>query len=450
MKYEKWSWAYELFRPYIVFAHWLIYRKVVVVGKNKLPKGKPLILAPNHQNALSDALAVLCNQPFQPVWLARADLFERKFTRPILRFMKIMPAYRIRDGKENLGNNTEIFEKSIKVLENNGVIALFPEGAYSWKRKMLPHKKAIARIVFPAEERNGFNLDIKIIPVGLTYSHYWHLGRKLLINIGDPINVLDYKKVYEENQHKATLTLRDDIFKAIAGLTLEINSETYYDEINLIRDLFGKTFLENSGQKNNILNRLRTEQQLAEKLQLLEQQSPDGMKSLTKKVLTFAEHLQKLKIRNWLLDKNQSGLMKFFLNLFTLVVTSPLFLYGFVLNFIPFTLLDRIIRKKVPNIVFWGTFFFAAGILLFPIVYLTEVYLLSPLLHGIWLKLAFLASLPLSGKAAYIWYIGLLKTLGRCRLIIFRSKNSSEFKYLNSLREEISENLKNAANPWPA
>ena len=91
MKYEKWSFGYYLLKKYVQFVDWLIYRKVIINGIDKIPKNKPIVFAPNHQNALSDPLAILLHTKFQPVWLARADIFKKKVVITILRFLKIMP-----------------------------------------------------------------------------------------------------------------------------------------------------------------------------------------------------------------------------------------------------------------------------------------------------------------------------------------------------------------------
>jgi 1-acyl-sn-glycerol-3-phosphate acyltransferase len=165
MKYEKWSLGYWFLKQYVHFADWLIHKKIIIAGKEKIPRNKPIVFAPNHQNALSDPLAVLLYTRFQPVWLARADIFGKsKVVDAILKFMKIMPVYRLRDGKENLEKNEQTFANSIKVLEHNFALALFPEAAHSAKRQMLLHKKAVPRIVFMAEEKTKINLTFKLFP----------------------------------------------------------------------------------------------------------------------------------------------------------------------------------------------------------------------------------------------------------------------------------------------
>ena len=135
MKLENWSFGYALTKPVVKMVHRFMYRKLVIVGKENIKSGKPLILAPNHQNALLDALIVLFSTPFQPVWLARADIFASKWASRMLHFVKMSPVYRIRDGKDSLGKNKAVFDQAVRVLEKNHQLALFPEATHTGKRQ---------------------------------------------------------------------------------------------------------------------------------------------------------------------------------------------------------------------------------------------------------------------------------------------------------------------------
>src|ERR1035437_1195995 len=154
---RNWSAGYEIIRSYVKFAFWLSHKKIIVTGRQHIPKGKPIIFAPNHQNALMDPLAIACTNTYQTIWLARADIFKSKTVRSILKYLKLLPIYCIRDGKENLSNNEHVFSEVSQILKNKQTIALFPEAAHSGKRQMLPHKKAIPRIALQAEDQNHFN-----------------------------------------------------------------------------------------------------------------------------------------------------------------------------------------------------------------------------------------------------------------------------------------------------
>lgn len=425
MKYEKWSLGYYLLKVYVQFVDWFIYKKIIVTGEENIPKNKPIVFAPNHQNALSDPMSILLNTKFQPVWLARADIFKNKTLAAILRFLKIMPVYRMRDGKENLAKNDSTFTNAIKVLENNSAIGLFPEAAHTGRRQMIPHKKAVPRIVFMAEENAKQKLDIQIIPTGIYYSSYWKFNRSLIVNFGKPIAVEDFMEEYKKNPNAATPLLRDNIYEALVPLVIEISSKNYYDDFETIRKIYGRHYLRRKNQKYSVLNLFKSDQVMMARLNKLETQRPEETENLVNMVKDYTGNLKKTKIRSWLIDKYYHNTIKVFVNLIILLVGLPFFIYGFIFNAIPFFTIDIVVRKKVKDMAFWSTFFQVLGLILFPIFYSIELIAMWSFIPGLWLKLSFFISLPLIGKVAFYWHILLLKTTGRIRLLalkIFKRK----------------------------
>ncbi len=430
MKYEKWSFGYWLLKKYVQFADWIIYNKVIISGLENIPKNKPIVFSPNHQNALSDPMAILLNTRFQPVWLARADIFKNKTAAAILKFLKIMPVYRLRDGKENLAKNDEIFMSSVKVLENNFALGLFPEAAHSGKRQMLVHKKAVPRIVFMAEEKANKNLDIQIIPTGIYYSSYWKFNRNLIVIFGKPIRVNDYLDEHRQNESAATLSLRQRITDEMQSLVLDIKSTRFYDDFETIREIYGKHFLKRQNKKFSVLNLFKSDQKLVEKLDKLEQEKPEETERLAQMVNEWVAKIKKLKIRSWLLEKPHSNLLTIGLNKLVLFLGLPVFLFGFVFNAIPFFLIDRVTRKKIKDVAFWSTFFLVLGIILFPVFYLIEFLAVSPFIPKVWMKIAFVVALPFSGKLAFLWYILFRKTVGRFRMLFLYIFHRKQYQNL--------------------
>ena len=72
----------------------LSYSKVQVVGLENIPKDGSVIFAPNHCNALMDAMVILRTRKEPTVYGARADLFENPFLASFLTFLKIVPMIR--------------------------------------------------------------------------------------------------------------------------------------------------------------------------------------------------------------------------------------------------------------------------------------------------------------------------------------------------------------------
>lgn len=437
MKYERWSLGYWMLKQYVRFIDWIIHRKTILVGIENIPKKKPLVFAPNHQNALSDPMAILLHSRFQPVWLARADIFKKGMVSFILRFLKIMPVYRMRDGKEQLAKNDKTFTDSIKVLKHNRPLALFPEAAHSGKRQMLAHKKAVPRIVFQAEEKSDKNLDIHIIPIGIYYSSYWKFNRTVIVNFGNPIKVNNYLEEYKSNAGQAAFKLRDHIHKAIEPLIINIKSKKYYTDFEHIRAIYGHHFLSKQGVKYSLLHKFETDKLLSKKLDNLETEHPDKIEELVQATNNYRGELKKHNIRNWLIENNKNNLLMLGVNKIVLFLGLPLFLFGAIFNAIPFLITDFLTRKKIKDQAFWSTFFLVSGILLFPLAYLLELWAVSPLFPEISLKLLFLICLPFSCKIAFNWYLILLKTLGRGRIFFMKLFQKELYNKLKTQQTQL-------------
>lgn len=434
MKYEKWSPGYWLLKQYIRFVDWTIHKEVIVLGKENIPSNKPFLIAPNHQNALSDPMAILLHTKYQPVWLARADIFKNPVAACILRFLKIMPVYRLRDGKDQLAKNDKTFTDSIKVLRNHKPLALFPEAAHSAKRQMLSHKKAVPRIVFLAEEKASDNLDIHIIPTGIYYTSYWKFNRSVIVNFGAPIKVNNYLEEYAESPNSATMALRKDLEQAVKPLTVNISNKEHYDSFELIYEIYGDYFSKDS---KSLVDRFHTHQKLAQELDQLAENSSTDAENLSAEIKSYHHRLKDKGLRNWLVEKPKNNIWKLGLNKLALFLGLPVFAFGFLLNAIPFFAIDLITRKKIKDIAFWSTFYLALGLIVFPIVYLLELWLFSSFLPGIGLKLLFLICLPLGGKLAFRWYILFKKTIGRGRLLMLQLFNKKEWQELKARQNEL-------------
>ena len=400
---KNWSIGYEIIRIYVRFGFWLTHKRIVVTGRHLIPKGKPIIFAPNHQNALMDPLALVCTNPHQSVWLARADIFKSKRVSAILKYLKLLPVYRIRDGKDNLSNNEEIFAQVIQLLENKQTIALFPEAAHSGKRQMLPHKKAIPRIALEAEAKNDFKLDLQIVPVGITYSHYWKFNRSLIIQYGQPIQVKDYWIDYEVNSQKAMLDLRDEIHRKLVSLILQIDSKTSYPEIENIRQLVGKEYSKKRYFcKDPSLQLFYSEKELVSKLEQLEELQPEHFKNIIAATRQYFIGIEKDDIFDDQIENAEKACWsKVFSSLALAVLALPIFVFGFVFNAVPFVILRTILRKKVKDAAFLSTFNFVCGLIAFPLFYLIAACVLFSWSDSVLVALFTLVGMPFSGKIAY-------------------------------------------------
>ncbi len=440
---HRWSFRYWAFRQYVNFAYWIFHRKIVIRGEENIPSAKPVVYAPNHQNALSDPLALVFAVPHQTVWLARADIFRSAFARPFLRFLKIIPVYRIRDGKETLTENEKTFGDCIRILKNNQALGLFPEAAHSGKRQMLPHKKAVSRIVFLAEEKTGFSLDIQIIPVGIFYDQYHNFGRKLMVDFGKPLSALNYREKYLQNPRAASFALKEDLQEAIRSLTINFETKNNYEGFEAVCTICGHNHSSGNPFSDSLPEQVEQNKKLARTLDNLEAENSELAHSIAGKALELEKSVRSSGLRCWLVDTNEENRGNLILRILFLILTSPLFLYGLFFNGLPFLFLDNLVRKKVKEAVFRSTFSFALGLLLFPVTYLIEFLIVYPFLPGLLSRMIFILSLPFAGKFAHLWYIYFLKAQGQARWLKIKQKDPDLYNNFHSRKKEIISQVMN-------
>src|SRR4051812_15840172 len=105
----------------------IFFRGVEVVGTERLPLGRPMVLVANHVNGLIDAVLFLGALPVYPRTLAKSTLWDNPVVRPFLTLAGSIPVYRHQD-KVDTAQNEETFRLCRELLAGGGALALFPEG----------------------------------------------------------------------------------------------------------------------------------------------------------------------------------------------------------------------------------------------------------------------------------------------------------------------------------
>ena len=147
--------VYEFFRPFVDWMFRHSYRHFQYVGRENIPTDGAVIFAPNHTNALCDAMCVLGIDGRRKVFMARADIFKNPKQAKWLNFFKIMPINRMRDGVEAVKHDDEAMDKAVEVLGDGVPFCILPEGTHRPMHSLLPLGKGIFRIALRANEKFG-------------------------------------------------------------------------------------------------------------------------------------------------------------------------------------------------------------------------------------------------------------------------------------------------------
>ncbi len=205
--YDRW---YNTLRYYVDFVLKLSYRNVRYVGTENIPQNGAVIYAPNHTNALMDALVILAMDRKPKVFVARADIFKNKTLAKIFRFLKILPIMRMRDGIDEVRKNDETIAQAVDVLRDKVPFCIFPEGTHQAKYSSLPLSKGIFRIAFQAQEMMP-DMPIWIVPVGIRYGSFFRFRSTVRVQIGDSINVRDFLEEHTEEPQQVQINLAKDM-----------------------------------------------------------------------------------------------------------------------------------------------------------------------------------------------------------------------------------------------
>jgi len=434
---EKWDPAYALLKPFVKLHFRGYFKRIHILGREHIPRDAPLIFAPNHHNALMDALAVLYALPGQPVFLARSDIFRNPLIARILTFLKLLPIYRIRDGYGNLQHNERILHKVRDVLTRKKSLVIFPEGNHAAERRLRPLKKGISRIAFQAEERHDFRLGLQIVPVGLDYDNFYKFHRSLVIRFGKPVSVDPFEHIYRENPSKANIALKNEIARQLKQEMVHIGNKPYHDMIDHLREIYRPRLKERlNGVQKDRSGQLEVDQPFIRVCESQCEAQPAEAKRLDQQVKTFRRIVRRMSLRYWVFRHRRYSWFALMARLPLFVALLPVFLYGLVNNALPFFLPVLAIRPvKDPQ--FWSSIKNGLALVLFPLFYLLQTLLVASITEGIGWPLGYLLSLPLTGYLAYFYYAGFKKWWARIRYNILWSKRPRLMTKIRDLRENI-------------
>ncbi len=352
------------------------YKRIRIIDKHKIPKSKPILLVPNHQNSFMDALLVTTHFYKTTSFLTRAQAFESKFMDWFLRSLNLLPVYRVRDGMSNIQKNNEIFETCINYLTNKEAVLVFAEANHDLKRRLRPFSKGFTRIAFDAEIRNNWNLDLYVQPVGVNYSDHQNSRNEVRVVFGDPIKVSGYRKEYEESERSAANSLKNKTSDNLKPLIMHVPKLDQYPLIKIALDEMepDRAKLSNNEYMNTLVKN-------AQELQ-------------TPELISDAEHVLEIAEKN---NLSVRKLAEVKLPMIKRILLAPVYFLVWLNGIIPYQPARYIIKNKIKDKAFDVSIKFVLGLFLFPLFYLlvTCIFLIAGV-PAVWAWGYFLISLATS------------------------------------------------------
>jgi glycerol-3-phosphate O-acyltransferase / dihydroxyacetone phosphate acyltransferase len=196
------------------------FRRIEVVGRDRLPDEGPAVLVGSHFNGLLDIALVAAVTTRFPRFLAASAFWRNPVFARLLDSAGALPVYRSKKGES--GSNEEMFEACHRALCEGTSIALFPEGTTHDEPRIAGLRTGAARIALGARERGA--RGIRIVPVGLIYTAKSRPRSRALVRVGEPIDLdrdLAGLAGPEADEPTAVKALTTEIHRRLADAALD-------------------------------------------------------------------------------------------------------------------------------------------------------------------------------------------------------------------------------------
>jgi len=398
----------------------IFYSDIVVLNKQGLKLDKPTILVSNHPSTMMDPVNVASRVNRYVHFLANAGLFQTAFTNWFFGTFFCIPVQRKKDQGKRRFDNEKSFDQSFEFLKSGGCLYIAAEGVSTPEHDLKKLKSGTARIALGAEQAYDYSIDLQIVPIGLYYESAQVFRKPLLINVGEPILVKNWREYFEKDERQAVQNLTETLQEKTEFLLVNIDGPK--------QDVFFRRVEKMINLKHplDLLNQFKRSKKLAKATQnhLFEE--------VGEKVNSLVEQLEQAKFS----ISSIFGKMKFH----WWHLLAPLAILGFVTNIIPATIVSVI--KRLANIYrgYDSTIYTLMGLIFFPIAYRFNNYLIGEFFEiGYWWPLFWIAYVLL-GIFAYKWMYSVHIGLERFRWLKFGSK-SDLGKAIIKKREQLLEEL---------
>lgn len=359
---------YRIVQGWVRLTLILFCRKIHFSNRDKLNQSGPLLLALNHPNSFFDAVLVASHFKKPVHFLARGDAFRKPWVKKILTALKLIPIYRLTEGREYLALNDATFERCREILLNDGIVLIFAEGlcVNQWQLRSL--KKGAARIAVDAWSQPAIAEIFAVQPVCLNYDSFNRFGKRVLVHFPDLI---------QKSELTEQLSAGDKVkqFNQLLSVRLKEGlieeSEAFHSAAFLIRNHTAY-----QGSANQLMERLKLKQQY-----LLEHfRDRDGFPG------------------NDLVARNGWQCCG---SLILVLLLAPFALTGFLLHAPFFYPLRNFVKKKTRGTVFYDSVLFGSLMLMYPLYWLLVNLTAILFIENMYIRLG-LAAMP---GFAWLWLI---------------------------------------------
>jgi glycerol-3-phosphate O-acyltransferase / dihydroxyacetone phosphate acyltransferase len=371
------------------------FRSIYVTGKANIPDQGAVIFAPNHPSAFMDPILLSTEIKRKLFFLTRGDFFKTQIAATLFRMINMIPVYRKSETPGHAEKNEMIFQKCFEHLTKKRPLMIFPEGLSKTERRLRPLKTGIARIALGAEHLNDFKLGVKIVPVGINYSDPHNFRSDVFINFGKPIDAAEYKEKFLRDDHEGVAALTDHLKSELEKLLIIVQDERLEKLVSQIERLYRSKLREDMEPADKGLQDFKLSKDIVMAVDYHLMNHPERVELFQAKINAYMNGLKELNLRDMQVRASNINI-DVLRSVIYFVAGLPLFLYGYVTNYLPFKLAG-IVASAIPmRDDFVGSVKISTGMFIFLIVYIIEAMIVG-IYFNIWLAFLFVMSLYPAG-----------------------------------------------------
>ncbi|MEM1178387.1 MAG: 1-acyl-sn-glycerol-3-phosphate acyltransferase [Acidobacteriota bacterium] len=359
----------------------LFFRRIEVVGAEKIPADGALLVVGNHGSGMLDPGLFLAFLPRPPRFLALSTLWDIPALRPMLALGAAIPIYQRESDGDASSKNQAVFAKCYEALGAGGVIGLFPEGHSHHEPAMTELKTGAARIALETMKRYP-DMPLRLVPVGLTFEEKTRFRSRVLVTVGDafePLDALgatglgDFDVVQHGAEREAVSHLTACLQDALTAVTLNYPSWREAELIERAVAIFERPRPEVPAEPD-LAPSFKVRQLFIEEYLELQAQEPRRLAALRQDVEAYDAELDVYQLRDEqvVAAYPQPVVLRFVgRTLRRLLWQLPLGLVGTVLGFLPFWVCD-VASKRSPEPDTDSTYKIVAGLIFYPLFWLLQ------------------------------------------------------------------------------
>ena len=386
---------YLFLKTTLQFGMRVYFSKIRFVNAPKKFKSRTIYIS-NHPSGFMDPLIIAVLQRPKIFFMTRSDLFT-KVTKPFLWACQMLPIYRSMD--DDVKKNNSVFEECFQLLRKKNNLLLFGEGISDevFIRRIKPLKKGAGRIAFGFMEKFDWELDLNIVCVGINYENPTKMRSQALISNSDPILMMKYKELYEENPAMALNQLMKEINPILRAQATDVKDKTLAPMHENVMSITRKGMNpDNHDPKISIVERQKYSKKLANWFNDLEKEKSESFENLQEKLAAYFQLIKRSKLEDkYIYETQEKGKLSTGKNIVKMIFGWPLFLLGVIHMGPIYVFVKKFVEGKMRRKVFWSSAKTVMGMVLHGLYNLVFIWAFYYMVYdSVWLAILYFFTIP--------------------------------------------------------